>query len=520
VATSTITGIIKDASGTGIQGVTITARLRPAGFRTSDYAELVDKSTTTDVNGAWSLSLERNADISPAGTYYEIEEQVPSSSGGGRQWAINADASGALFARLLTGPPAGSTTTFLTTTLSDARYGFPYVAADRVVYLSAAGNDANSGLSPGQAKLTLQAACDLIPTNGDGHIMVGAGAFAGATITDKRLFIEGVGLGTSIGALVYNATTISVVCSGLKNLQVTGPGAGTGVTWNMAVGKEFTFVAWENVLVNSWAKDIDITSTAFDGVFTNVALEFATTGGTIRGRLTMVKPWFESDTTALDVRGNTFLTLIDPKFSGGVGTKLTSTGEFGYTPQVVQVSAEQGNHNFPTNFGVGSAKPDPANQFSDGVGLLAIANATTVPTGAPVGGGFFWVEGGILKWKGAGGGGVRIVAAGSRFGTGADGATGSFVGVGHFDDTHALVNADGSGADVSLLLRPKGAGAGVLQDAAGNNVVTATSTSKLGFYNVTPVVRPTLAVAASDLATAITLVNDIRSKLIAVGLTA
>lgn len=54
----------------------------------------------------------------------------------------------------------------------------------------------------------------------------------------------------------------------------------------------------------------------------------------------------------------------------------------------------------------------------------------------------------------------------------------------------------------------------------GTKIGTAT-TQKLGFYNATPVVRPSATpVNASDLATAITLLNDIKAKLIALGLIA
>ncbi len=34
---------------------------------------------------------------------------------------------------------------------------------------------------------------------------------------------------------------------------------------------------------------------------------------------------------------------------------------------------------------------------------MFIGNATTVPTGNPTGGGFLYVEGGALKWRGSSG---------------------------------------------------------------------------------------------------------------------
>ena len=54
----------------------------------------------------------------------------------------------------------------------------------------------------------------------------------------------------------------------------------------------------------------------------------------------------------------------------------------------------------------------------------------------------------------------------------------------------------------------------------GTRIGTATN-QKLGFYNATPVVRPSATPAnATDLATALTLVNDLKSKLITLGLIA
>lgn len=51
----------------------------------------------------------------------------------------------------------------------------------------------------------------------------------------------------------------------------------------------------------------------------------------------------------------------------------------------------------------------------------------------------------------------------------------------------------------------------------GTKIGTA-ATEKLGFFGATPVVRPTgTAAVATDLATALTLVNDLRSKLITLG---
>jgi hypothetical protein len=46
-----------------------------------------------------------------------------------------------------------------------------------------------------------------------------------------------------------------------------------------------------------------------------------------------------------------------------------------------------------------------------GVGVLAIANAGTVPSGTPTGGGVIYVEAGALKYKGSSGTVTQLAAA-------------------------------------------------------------------------------------------------------------
>jgi hypothetical protein len=61
-----------------------------------------------------------------------------------------------------------------------------------------------------------------------------------------------------------------------------------------------------------------------------------------------------------------------------------------------------------------------------------------------------------------------------------------------------------------------------LQLGTGNGTKVGTATTqKLGFYNATPIVQPSgTPVAATDLATALTLVNNLRTKLLALGIVA
>jgi len=60
-----------------------------------------------------------------------------------------------------------------------------------------------------------------------------------------------------------------------------------------------------------------------------------------------------------------------------------------------------------------------------------------------------------------------------------------------------------------------------LSDGRADGVMVGQSASdKLGFYGVTAVVQATIAAAGTDAATTQTLANDLRTKLVALGLVA
>lgn len=105
--TSIITNIISGPVA-AVSGVEVTARLRRGFFTVDQSSELAGYATTTsDVAGAWSLRLERQSNLLPAGSWWEIEEAVPDSQGGPRQWAISVpDFNTTLYGALLaTVPP-------------------------------------------------------------------------------------------------------------------------------------------------------------------------------------------------------------------------------------------------------------------------------------------------------------------------------------------------------------------------------------------------------------------------------
>jgi hypothetical protein len=135
MATSNISNTILDLSGSAVSDVVVVARLKPGpGFRIYEGTEVASQVTTTSAStGAWSLTLEQNepADpvdatklgISPSGSYYEIEEQIPDAKGGLKSWTVTVGTtSQTLYAALVTTLPADVGPTYLTQSSGDARY--------------------------------------------------------------------------------------------------------------------------------------------------------------------------------------------------------------------------------------------------------------------------------------------------------------------------------------------------------------------------------------------------------------
>lgn len=123
--TSTITNTVKDLNGTPIVGVSVDILLKPSGaFRIDDSTEIAPKETVvTDVNGTWSVNLERTSNISPANSHYLVTEKIPVANGGPSTWAIQVGAANqTLLAALIIPAPSSSSSLFLTQATGDARY--------------------------------------------------------------------------------------------------------------------------------------------------------------------------------------------------------------------------------------------------------------------------------------------------------------------------------------------------------------------------------------------------------------
>lgn len=126
MATSTISNKIKDLEGNNLEGVEVICELQPgAGFRVDDVEVAPRVTTTTDANGDWSLTIQRNGDLTPSGSYYLITEKIPKASGGPATYAIEVgDSDQTLLASLISPTVEGidPTQNYLTLAAGDARY--------------------------------------------------------------------------------------------------------------------------------------------------------------------------------------------------------------------------------------------------------------------------------------------------------------------------------------------------------------------------------------------------------------
>lgn len=354
------TSTISNNLGAANAGINVTARLRPfPGFRISDSSSAPDTYTTTaDASGAWSLALEEQANITPWGTYYEIEEERTLANGGPLIRAAVVGANNATLMASLVTPPTGSiptTASLLTQATGDARYlltgAFLPVTADGLQYVTAGGSDANSGLSWGAAKATLAAAQTALPAGG-GIIMCGKGSFAGQFLFDRSNVLV-IGMGRELTKIVYTGASYAVGNSdpttrrdrvGMAYLTVDCTGGLNGVIGLQV--NNFQRCVWRDVWLNC-------------GTATNsIALQFV---GSV-AKSTYFNDFYEVDCTATLVCHDYGDQCNAERFFGGVldgntaiairanpGTTTTGTNTYN------QVAIQTGNATL-MDFGSGAAQ--------------------------------------------------------------------------------------------------------------------------------------------------------------------
>src|SRR5262245_15403033 len=158
----TLSGTIQDITGTGIAGTLVFTLcnfgdLPPQITGTSQIAPL-KLSVTAAGNGAWSVTLWGNDQISPNTTYYQVQT-IPAGATG-PAWAVAY--------QLNSGTYDLSTQTPIITITPPP----PFVLSvnkvqpsDHIQFVSPNGNDNNDGLSWTSAKLTAAAAFTAIGSN-------------------------------------------------------------------------------------------------------------------------------------------------------------------------------------------------------------------------------------------------------------------------------------------------------------------------------------------------------------------
>src|SRR5436190_16099657 len=86
-----VKNVLQDLNGTPLSGVKVFLSLyADFGFKIDDGTEITPiEQTVTDANGTWQTNLEANDNISPSGTLYRIEEQIPKAKGNTKIYFIN-----------------------------------------------------------------------------------------------------------------------------------------------------------------------------------------------------------------------------------------------------------------------------------------------------------------------------------------------------------------------------------------------------------------------------------------------
>ena len=251
MATSNISNTILDLSGSAVSDVVVVARLKPGpGFRIYEGTEVASQVTTTSAsNGAWSLTLEQNEPanpvdatklgISPSGSYYEIEEQIPDAKGGLKSWTVTVGTtSQTLYAALVTTLPADVGPTYLTQASGDARYS----------QLGNIGSTSTTAVAATASQGTASSAARSDHIHNLGSIVDSSTV----ELSSGLIRVKDSGITTAKinnGAVTTLKTDISFATTAARDLAITSPVAGmtayinsgdssdglysyTGTTWN------------------------------------------------------------------------------------------------------------------------------------------------------------------------------------------------------------------------------------------------------------------------------------------------
>jgi hypothetical protein len=190
-----------------------------------------------------------------------------------------------------------------------------------------------------------------------------------------------------------SACLIDMVRTGVHNVRLA---AGSGSSDNLAISVGGS----ERMRINA-SGNVGIGTTSPGGKLTVVGdtwLNGITNGGTFNLALNAASGngLVVSNGADASVTNNRRVVIGQSSANGGIGLFYNNASVVGVS--LSGVTNADSYFNSGGNVGIGTT-----DQFGGGAKVIGIANATTVPTTNPTGGGVLFVEGGALKWRGSSG---------------------------------------------------------------------------------------------------------------------
>lgn len=281
-------------------------------------------------------------------------------------------------------------------------------ASDGVILLNGADATVNTNRRIAMLNLGVNGASTLYynPTTGAQDIIItnesGQATIFNQNNEDVDFRIDGVGVDNifrvdaandriGIGTALPSAK-LDVIQSGATGVNISGgAGGGQNISLVSPTTTAFTNLNITNTSTNSFGAIISAT-----GATNNIGARISVSGGATKNN-------------AIEVLAGKVLLYTGASFAPLA--RLDVSGEGTGTGQAFAVRDSGGVSNNLVVLDNGSVGIGTASEFATGEGAIGIANATTVPSTTPTGGGVMYVEGGALKYKGSSGTVTTIATA-------------------------------------------------------------------------------------------------------------
>lgn len=252
--TSNITNIVKDPDNNPVPGAQVVITLWTStgmggAFRIDDSSEVSPIiNLVTDVTGKWTVALEQNSNINPPNSFYTADEFMPASlpsnypSQGVRRWLFQVGSiNQTLQAALVTQPPTGAATVFLTQAVGDARYVQSPAAFSGSVGTEQAGGSGTAGTAITFSRGDhIHPAPSAIATNSNFNDSASAGSSTSFSQADHKhgrqeptstIYSQPGAGGTTSGTTQLTMCTLSIPALNYRwNAIITGMLTGSGTT--------------------------------------------------------------------------------------------------------------------------------------------------------------------------------------------------------------------------------------------------------------------------------------------------